>query len=81
MLNEKPVSVGGSKAMSALANRVEAYHLGQKVQTSFGPGIISAISRIDSILYVTLSKNTASLYIFRPEQVEAIDHGDYSRTN
>ena len=67
--------------MSALATSVEAFSLGQKVQTSFGSGIISAISHIDSILYVTLSKNTASLYIFRPEQVEAIDHGHYSRTN
>lgn len=67
--------------MTALATGVEAFSLGQKVQTSFGSGIISAISHIDSILYVTLSENTASLYIFRPEQVEAIDHGDYSRTN
>ena len=67
--------------MSALATNVEAFSLGQQVQTSFGRGIISAISRIDSILYVTLSKNTASLYIFRPEQVEAIDYGDPARTN
>ena len=67
--------------MSALATGVEAFSLGQKVQTSFGSGTISAISQIDSVLYVTLSKDTASLYIFRPEQVEALDHGDYSRTN
>ena len=67
--------------MSAVANNVEAYHTGQRVQTSFGPGIISAISHIDSILYVTLSEHTASLYLFRPEQVEAIDHGDHQRTN
>jgi phage tail sheath protein FI len=81
MLEEKAAKVGGIKAMSALANGVEAYRPGQKVQTSFGPGVISAISHIDSILYVTLSKDTASLYIFRPEQVEAVDYGDYSRTN
>lgn len=67
--------------MSALATGVEAFSLGQKVQTSFGYGTITAISHIDSILYVTLSKDAASLYIFRPEQVEAIDHGDHSRTN
>jgi hypothetical protein len=67
--------------MSALANSVEAYRPGQKVQTSFGPGVISAISHIDSVLYVTLSNDTASLYIFRPEQVEALDYGDHSRTN
>jgi hypothetical protein len=81
MLNGKAARLGGIKKMSALASNVEAFSLGQKVQTSFGLGIISAISHIDSILYVTLSKSTASLYIFRPEQVEAIDHGDYSRTN
>ena len=81
MLSEKFAGVGGIKGMSALATNVGAFSLGQQVQTSFGPGIISAISHIDSILYVTLSKGTASLYIFRPEQVEAIDHGEYARTN
>jgi hypothetical protein len=69
------------KEMSALATSVEAFSLGQKVQTSFGCGIITAISHIDSILYVTLSKDAASLYIFRPEQVEAIDYGNHSRAN
>jgi hypothetical protein len=67
--------------MSALANSVEAFSLGQKVQTSFGVGTINAISHIDAILYVTLSRDAASLYIFRPEQVEALDHDDYSRPN
>ena len=57
--------------MSALVNSVEAFSLGQKVQTSFGVGTINAISHIDAILYVTLSDDAASLYIFRPEQVEA----------
>ena len=66
--------------MSALVNSVEAFSLGQKVQTSFGIGTINAISHIDAILYVTLSSDAASLYIFRPEQVEAIDYGDHSRT-
>jgi len=67
--------------MSAIVTGVEAFSLGQKVQTSFGSGIITAISHIDAILYVTLSKDAASLYIFRPEQVEAIDYGDHSRAN
>ena len=67
--------------MSALANNVEAFSLGQKVQTSFGVGTINAISHIDAILYVTLSDDAASLYIFRPEQVEALDYDEYSRTN
>jgi hypothetical protein len=71
----------GIKGMSALATGVEAFSLGQKIQTSFGSGVISAISHIDSILYVTLSKDAASLYIFRPEQVEAIDYDDHSRTH
>jgi hypothetical protein len=67
--------------MSALVNNVEAFSLGQKVQTSFGIGTINAISHIDAILYVTLSDDAASLYIFRPEQVEALDYDEYSRTN
>jgi hypothetical protein len=67
--------------MSALVNSVEAFSLGQKVQTSFGVGTINAISHIDAILYITLSDDAASLYIFRPEQVEALDHDTYSRTN
>jgi hypothetical protein len=63
---------GGFK-MLALSSSVEAFNLGQKVQTSFGPGIISAISRIDSIIYVILSRKADGLYLFRPEQVEALN--------
>jgi hypothetical protein len=59
--------------MLALSSSIEAFNLGQKVQTSFGPGIISAISHIDSIIYVILSKNADGLYLFRPEQVEALN--------
>ena len=62
--------------MSALLASIETFNLGQKVQTSFGPGIISAISRIDSIIYVTLSKRADGLYLFRPEQVEALSGKD-----
>jgi len=62
--------------MSALSSNVEAFNLGQKVQTSFGPGIISAISRVDSIIYVILSKRADGLYLFRPEQVEAVKGRD-----
>ena len=58
--------------MSALSSSVASFNLGQEVQTSFGTGVISAISHVDSILYVTLSKETAGLYIFRPEQVAAL---------
>jgi hypothetical protein len=67
--------------MSALLANVEAFNLGQKVQTSFGPGIISAISRIDSIIYVTLSKKADGLYLFRPEQVEALGGKDETINN
>ena len=58
--------------MSALAN-IELFSPGQRVQTGLGPGVISAISRIDSIIYVALSRKPAALYLFRPEQVEPID--------
>ena len=46
---------------------------GQQVQTSFGRGVVSAISFIDRILYVTLSAEPEPLYILRPEQVRPID--------
>ena len=59
--------------MLALSSSIEAFNLGQKVQTSFGPGIISAISRVDSIIYVILSRKADGLYLFRPEQVEALN--------
>ena len=62
--------------MSALLASIETFNLGQKVQTSFGPGIISAISRVDSIIYVILSKRADGLYLFRPEQVEAVNGRD-----
>lgn len=62
--------------MSALLSTIEAFNLGQKVQTSFGPGVISAISRVDSIIYVTLLKKADGLYLFRPEQVEALGGKD-----
>jgi len=39
--------------MSVLSPSLEAFNLGQKVRTSFGMGVISAINRIDSIIYVT----------------------------
>ena len=67
--------------MSALLASIETFNLGQKVQTSFGPGIISAISRIDSIIYVTLSKKADGLYLFRPEQVEALGGKDETIKN
>ena len=59
--------------MSALLSGVESFIPGQRVLTGFGPGVVSAISYIDSIIYVTLSKEPAGLYIMRPEQVEPYD--------
>jgi hypothetical protein len=43
---------------------------GQSVQTSFGPGTVSAISLIDSIVYVALAQKPKTLYIFKPEQIK-----------
>lgn len=57
----------------ALSSRIDSFSIGQRVLTGFGPGIISAIGYVDSIIYVTLAKEPAGLYIFRPEQVEALD--------
>ncbi len=56
-----------------LSSRIDSFNIGQRVLTGFGPGIISAIGYVDSLIYVTLAKQPAGLYIFRPEQVEAID--------
>lgn len=66
--------------MSAICSNVESFSPGQKVLTGFGPGTVSAINHIDSIIYVTLSKEPAGLYLFRPEQVEAVD-GVYTLEN
>ena len=59
--------------MSALSSTVELFSPGQKVRTGLGLGIVSAISLIDSIIYVTLSRDPEALYIFRPEQVEPVE--------
>ncbi len=58
--------------MPALISNIRSFHTGQPVQTDFGPGVVSAISYVDSIIYVSLSREPSALYIFRPEQVEAI---------
>ena len=52
---------------------LDSFFPGQRVCTSFGPGIVEAFSRIDSIVYVTLAKERAGLYLFRPEQVEPLE--------
>ena len=61
--------------MPALSSSVDAFNPGQRVQTSFGLGTVSAISHVDSIIYVMLSEQQAGLYLFRPEQVEALNMG------
>jgi hypothetical protein len=63
----------GQVLMSVLLSSVESFTTGQRVLTGFGPGVVSAISRVDSIIYVTLSNEPAGLYLMRPEQVEPFD--------
>jgi hypothetical protein len=58
--------------MSALISNIRAFYTGQTVQTDFGRGVVSAVSYIDSVIYVSLSREPSALYIFRPEQVEAL---------
>jgi len=58
--------------MSTLYSSLESFSPGQQVLTGFGIGTVYAINRIDSIIYVTLVKEPAGLYLFRPEQVEAL---------
>lgn len=42
---------------------------GQNVETCLGPGIVSAISLVDSLVYVALPRKPKALYVFKPEQV------------
>jgi hypothetical protein len=58
---------------------VESFSRGQQVQTSFGPGVVSAISYVDAILYITLSAAPEPLYLLRPEQVEPLETDPYTR--
>lgn len=61
--------------MPALSSSIDAFNPGQRVQTSFGLGTVSAISHVDSIIYVMLSEQPAGLYLFRPDQVKAVNKG------
>jgi len=58
---------------SAHTEAMGSFSPGQKVRTSFGPGVVSAFSEIDSIVYVTLSERRSGLYLLRPEQVERLE--------
>ena len=58
--------------MPALTSSIESFNPGQRVQTSFGLGTISAISHVDSIIYVMLFEQPTGLYLFRPDQVETL---------
>ena len=49
---------------------VDSFTPGQRVLTSFGPGVVSAISHVDSIVYVAMQDRPSSLYVLRPEQIE-----------
>jgi hypothetical protein len=52
---------------------LKSFWPGQKVRTNFGPGVVSAFSEIDLIVYVALSNHRSGLYLFRPEQVERLE--------
>jgi hypothetical protein len=56
--------------MTETGHKAESLSRGQRVWTGFGPGVISAVSQIDSIVYVTLAEHPDGLYLFRPEQIE-----------
>jgi hypothetical protein len=57
------------EVMAALAANLDLLKLGQEVRTAIGLGVVAAVSKIDSLVYVTFS-NCRGLYIFRPEQIE-----------
>lgn len=60
-----------SNCSAEMLESIESFHTGQKVYTNFGPGVISAISYIDSIVYVAMSDERSGLYVLRPEQIRA----------
>ena len=66
-------------SLSSTTISVESFTRGQHVQTSFGRGVVSAISYVDAIIYVTLSAAPEPLYLLRPEQVEAIEADSHTR--
>lgn len=49
---------------------VRLFKPGQNVQTNFGPGVVSSVSAVDSVVYVALEKEPKALYIFKPEQLK-----------
>ena len=55
--------------MSSNSFAIGSFSPGQSVGTSFGPGIVSAVSYIDSIVYVALLSEPSALYLLRPEQI------------
>ena len=67
------VVIGDEKSMLGVCETdctSQVFYPGQRVQTSFGPGMVYAYSEIDSIVYVTLSGPKTGLYLLRPDQVE-----------
>ena len=49
---------------------------GQSVFTSFGPGVITGINRIDSIVYVAMETGRRGLYLLRPEHITSAGTND-----
>jgi hypothetical protein len=58
---------------SGHADRMGPFIPGQKVSTSFGPGVVSGFSEIDLIVYVALGNDRNATYVLRPEQVERME--------
>ncbi len=58
---------------SGHADEMRTFTPGQKVSTSFGPGVVSGFSEIDLLVYVALSNERNALYVLRPEQVERLE--------
>jgi hypothetical protein len=58
-----------SNTVSTKNEEFHSFIPGQNVETCLGPGVVSAISLVDSIVYVALPKKPKALYVFKPEQV------------
>ena len=58
-----------SNSISTKNENLRSLIPGQNVDTHLGPGIVSAISLVDSLVYVALPRMPKALYVFKPEQV------------
>ncbi|MEW6127103.1 MAG: hypothetical protein AB1757_08695 [Acidobacteriota bacterium] len=64
-----------NNSISNIQKNIASFVPGENVETSFGPGVVSSVNLIDSLIYVALSRKPKALYIFKPEQLNEATAG------